>query len=238
VRGVVGVERATLDLEKSVVVASGEVDDLQVAVAVGLPQRDHADVLDESGEERLVGVASPVPLRYLARGGARADRAAPEALEVEADLVVSRAVDRLREREAERERLQRVKAEEDERLLDRSAAAREAEEARVDRAQHLRGESGVVLDHARDLADGDLLLRGELEHAHSHAWKRGAIGVRENAFDRGLGHDLTPSSPVRGSERTRPAGRAVGVIDAIPDPVQRLGAMRLSRGKGIADTFG
>jgi hypothetical protein len=157
------------------VIALGEVDRLEIAVAVRAPQRDHAEILHERGHEGLVGIAAAHEQRDLARGRGAVDGATPVVEEVEAHLVVAAAVDRTREAEAKHERLHGLQSEERERLLDRSATAREAVEARVHRADHLGRDGGIVLDHRRDLAQRHVGLRGQFKHLHRHDGKRREI---------------------------------------------------------------
>ena len=48
----------------------------------------------------------------------------------------------------------------------------QAVETRVDRANDLRGNGGIVLDDRGNLPQRDICARGEFEHAHSHDGKR------------------------------------------------------------------
>ena len=110
-------KRPRFDRAESAVIALDQVNDLQIAVAVRAPKRDHADVLDQRRHERLVGIAALVQQCNLAGGRCGINRASPVTQEVEAHLVRAAAIDRVREAESEHERLDRLQTEECKRLL-------------------------------------------------------------------------------------------------------------------------
>ena len=145
---------------RSVVVGSGHVDYLEIPVTMNTPECDHADILDEGGDEGLVGIDLVFGLDHL---GQRAcdtcteERTAPVLVEVETDFVPVVAIGDLHQAEPEHETLDGLESEKGDRLSDVATSSGQSVVARVDGSKNPGGHRLVTLDGLFDLTKVDII---------------------------------------------------------------------------------
>ena len=137
-------------------------DDGAVLLGRGVRERELADVGEQAAEERLLGDRLVDGARERAGDHGVEDAAVPVDLEVEAggDALLRHLA---REREAERDDLERAHADDHRRAVQRGDLGAAVVEGRVGDAEHLAGEDRVARQHVGELADVAL---GVGAHAH------------------------------------------------------------------------
>ena len=186
----IDLEVSLLESREPVVRSRGEVVDLEIPVVEMLPERDHAHVLDQRREERLVGITEPDDRCERSRGARREDAPPPVLLEVEHDLVV--ALEGASEAESENQTLDGLESEIGEGLSDRADPAGQSVETRVHGLQHPGRDRRIVFDRLRDLTQLHVAPTGEFEHPDRHCRQRRKLGTLHDPLQGGVVHLLAP----------------------------------------------
>ena len=191
--GVLDFKDFDLVADELAVVAAGPFDLGEVIVLEDEVHRDHADVLEQPGEEGFVrGLRMPGGLARELGPDGREQPPPPIGGVVEPGLAVG--FEGADEAEAQHEALDRGEAEHHEGFADGGAAFAEAVEAGVDGAEDLGGDRLVVLDDRGELVHRDLGVRGEFDDLERHRRERRERGAVEDVFEQLCLHGLPVSA--------------------------------------------
>ena len=188
--GVRAVEMLVFELDQLAVVFAGLGEELVVLLAEGLAHGEHAQVLEQAAEERLLLLDEAHLLGEGLGGGGGVQAPLPEREVVEA--LAAGFLEVPDEGEAQGEGLDGVEAEDDQRVADGRDRVRLAVEGAVNGLKDLAGEGGVVLDGAGDLLDVDIALLHEVDDLESDRGEAGQPRRRQHTVEHLLIHAWRP----------------------------------------------